>query len=125
MTFPAQAPNLPGRMSKDGFVMVGSLACPQRPWIGFLFGLPNRRGGLAALRRRFLPTVGCPSVVAGLSYLVDRSHSWYPAYLQTFVLVQGTCTPLVIRHARRTKAVNLTRSRWWFKVLTCRLAARR
>ncbi len=68
MAFTAQAPNLPGRMNKDGFVMVGSLTCPQRSWIGFLFGLPNRRGGLAALRRRFLPTVGCPSAVAVLSY---------------------------------------------------------
>jgi hypothetical protein len=72
---------------------------------------------LAVLRRRFLPTVGCPSAVAGLSYLVDRSHSWYAAYLQTFVLVQGTYTPLVIRHARRTEAVSLTRSRWRFKLL--------
>ena len=51
----------------------------------------------------FLPTVRYLPAVALVSYLVDRSHSWYPAYLQTFVLVQGTSTPLVIRHARRTK----------------------
>jgi hypothetical protein len=51
--------------------------------------------------------------------LVDRSHSWYAAYLKTFVLVQGTYTPLVIRHARRTETVNLTRSRWRFRVLVC------
>ena len=25
------------RMNEDGFVMVGSLACPHRPSIGFLF----------------------------------------------------------------------------------------
>ena len=61
---------------------------------------------LAALRRRFLPTVDCSSAVAGLWYLVDRSHSWYTAFLKTFVLVQGTFTPQVIRHARRTKSLN-------------------
>ena len=100
---------------------LGPLTCPHRPCIGFLFGLTNRRGGLAALTRMrltttlcqladsfagFLSTVSYPPAVALVSYLVDRSHSWYPAYLQTFVLVQGTYTPLVIRHDRRTKAVN-------------------
>ena len=61
---------------------------------------------LTALRRCFLPTVGHPSAVAGLSYFVNRSHRWYTAFLKTFVLVQGTCTLLVNRHARRTKSVN-------------------
>jgi hypothetical protein len=51
----------------------------------------------------FLPTARYLTAVALVSYLVDRSHSWYAAYLQTFVLVQGTSTPQVIRHDRRTK----------------------
>ena len=67
----------------------------------------------------FLPTARYLPAVALVSYLVDRSHSWYAAFLKTFVLVQGTYTPLVIRHARRTEAVNLTRSRSRFKVLVC------
>jgi hypothetical protein len=67
----------------------------------------------------FLPTVRYLSAVALVLYLVDRSHSWYAACLKTFVLVQGTLTPHVIRHARRTDTVNLTRSRRWFKVLVC------
>ena len=54
----------------------------------------------------FLPTVGCPSAVALVWYFVDRSHSWYTAYLKTFVLVQGIFTLQVNRHARRTKTVN-------------------
>ena len=61
---------------------------------------------LTALRRCFLPTVGHPSAVAGLSYFVNRSHRWYTAFLKTFVLVQGTCTLLVNRHARRTKTLD-------------------
>jgi len=54
----------------------------------------------------FLPTARYLTAVALVSYLVDRSHSWYAAFLETFVLVQGTSTPLVIRHDRRTNAVN-------------------
>jgi len=67
----------------------------------------------------FLPTVRYLPAVALVLYLVDRSHSWYAPRLKTFVLVQGTLTPQVIRHARRTESVNLTRSRWWFNVLGC------
>ena len=51
----------------------------------------------------FLPTVRYLPAVALVSYLIDRSHSWYPAYLKIFVLVQGTYTPQVIRHDWRTK----------------------
>jgi hypothetical protein len=98
--------------------MLGPLTCSHRPCIGFLFGLVNRESGLAALTRMrlttilcqladtfagFLPTARCLPAVALVSYLVDRSHSWYPAFRQTFVLVQGTPTPQVIRHDRRTK----------------------
>ena len=54
----------------------------------------------------FLSTVRYLPAVALVSYLFDRSHSWYAAFLETFVLVQGTSTPLVIRHDRRTNAVN-------------------
>ena len=50
----------------------------------------------------FLPTVRYLPAVALVSYLIDRSHSWYPAYLKIFVLVQGTYTPQVIRHDWRT-----------------------
>ncbi len=35
-TFAAQAPDLPMRLNEDGFAMVGSLAWPHRPCIGFL-----------------------------------------------------------------------------------------
>ena len=60
----------------------------------------------------FLPTARYLTAVALVSYLLlDRSHSWYPAHHQTFVLVQGTHTPQVIRHARRTKRFN--RSGGW------------
>ncbi len=41
--------------------------------------------------------------MAGLSYFANRSHSWYTAFLKTFVLVQGTFTLQVKRHARRTR----------------------
>ena len=54
----------------------------------------------------FLPTVRYLPAVALVSYLFDRSHSWYAAFLKIFVLVQGTYTPLVIRHDRRTKTLN-------------------
>jgi len=37
MAFAAQALDLPMRMNEDGFVMSGSLACPHRPCIEFLF----------------------------------------------------------------------------------------
>jgi hypothetical protein len=67
----------------------------------------------------FLPTVRYLTAGALVLYLVDRSHSWYAACLKTFVLVQGTLTPQVIRHARRTESVNLTRSCVRFKVLVC------
>jgi len=50
----------------------------------------------------FLSTVRYLPAVALVSYLFDRSHSWYAAFLEIFVLVQGTYTPLVIRHDRRT-----------------------
>ena len=35
-TFAAQALDLPMRTNEDGFVMLGSLACPHRPCIKFL-----------------------------------------------------------------------------------------
>jgi len=35
-TFAAQALDLPMRLNEDGFVMVGSLTCPHRPFIEFL-----------------------------------------------------------------------------------------
>ena len=54
-------------------------------------------GGLEFPTVRYLPAV------ALVSYLIDRSHSWYSAYLKIFVLVQGTYTPQVIRHDWRTK----------------------
>ena len=54
----------------------------------------------------FLPTVRYLPAVALVSYLIDRSHSWYSAYLKIFVLVQGTYTPQVIRHDWRTKALH-------------------
>jgi len=38
----------------------------------------------------FLPTDRYLPAVALVSYLIDRSHSWYSAYLKIFVLVQGT-----------------------------------
>ena len=41
----------------------------------------------------FLSTVRYLTAVALVSYLFDRSHSWYAAFLKIFVLVQGTCTP--------------------------------
>ena len=56
----------------------------------------------------FLSTVRCLPAVALVSYLVDRSHSWYARFLETFVLVQGTYTPQVIRHDRRTNSVKLS-----------------
>ena len=59
----------------------------------------------------FLPTARYLTAVALVSYLVDRNHSWYPAFLQTFVLVQGTYTPLVIRHDRRTNRIHGSRRR--------------
>jgi hypothetical protein len=65
----------------------GRLACLPAP---ALYRVSVR--SLAALRRGFLPTVSHPPAVAGLSYFFDRSHSWYTAYLKTFVLVQGTFT---------------------------------
>ena len=37
MAFTAQALDLPMRMNEDGFVMFGSLTCPHRPSIEFLF----------------------------------------------------------------------------------------
>ena len=125
MTFAAQAPDLPMRMNEDGFVKLGPLTCPHRPCIGFLFGLSYRESGLAAWTRMrlttilcqlpdtfagFLPTARCLTAVALVSYLVDRSHSWYSAFLQTFVLVQGTSTPQVIRHDRRTQPLQQTGS---------------
>ena len=48
------------------------------------------------------PTIRYLPAVAFVSYLFDRSHSWYAAFLKIFVLVQGTFTPLVMRHDRRT-----------------------
>ena len=54
----------------------------------------------------FLSTVRYLPAVALVSYLFDRSHSWYTAFLKIFVLVQGTYTPLVIRHDRRTNAMH-------------------
>ena len=51
----------------------------------------------------FLSTVRYLTAVALVLYLINRSHSWYPAYLKIFILVQGTCTPQVIRHDWRTK----------------------
>ena len=54
----------------------------------------------------FLSTVRYLPAVALVSYLFDRSHSWYAAFQKIFVLVQGTFTPQVIRHDRRTKAVH-------------------
>ena len=50
----------------------------------------------------FLSTVRYLPAVALVSYLFDRSDSLYAAFLKIFVLVQGTHTPLVIRHDRRT-----------------------
>ncbi|MDB4743181.1 hypothetical protein OAF98_01735 [Planctomicrobium sp.] len=38
----------------------------------------------------FLSTVGYPSAVALVSYLLFQNHSWYSALFKTFVLVQGT-----------------------------------
>ena len=60
----------------------------------------------------FLPTVRYLTAVALVSYLFDRSHSWYAAFLKIFVLVQGTYTPLVIRHDRRTKKMH-AEQRWF------------
>ena len=37
MAFTAQVLDLPMQMNEDGFVMFGSLACPHRPSIEFLF----------------------------------------------------------------------------------------
>ena len=54
----------------------------------------------------FLSTVRYLPAVALVSYLFDRSHSWYAAFQKIFVLVQGTFTPQVIRHDRRTKALD-------------------
>ena len=53
----------------------------------------------------FLSTVRYLPAVALVSYLFDRSDSLYAAFLKIFVLVQGTHTPLVIRHDRRTKKI--------------------
>ena len=41
----------------------------------------------------FLSTVRYLPAVALVSYLFDRSHSWYAAFLKIFVLVQGTGFP--------------------------------
>jgi hypothetical protein len=57
----------------------------------------------------FLSTVRYLPAVALVSYLFDRSHSWYAAFLEIFVLVQGTYTPLVIRHDRRTNRMQRSR----------------
>ena len=124
LTFAAQAPDLPMRMNTV-LSFWGGLreAWPTHLSAPALYRVSVRN--LAALTRMrltttlcqltdtfagFLPTVSYPSAVALVSYLVNRSHSWYPAYLQTFVLVQGTHTPLVIRHARRTKRFKRTRT---------------
>ena len=64
----------------------------------------------------FLPTARYLTAVALVSYLVDRSHSWYAAFLETFVLVQGTSTPLVIRHDRRTNHVHRSRGRCFLEM---------
>jgi len=48
--------------------------------------------------------VGC-SVV---EYFVNKNHNWYSALFQTFLLVQGTYTPQVNRHARHTKSLQRT-----------------
>ena len=57
----------------------------------------------------FLSTVRYLPAVALVSYLFDRSHSWYAAFQKIFVLVQGTFTPQVIRHDRRTNRFNRSR----------------
>ena len=54
----------------------------------------------------FLSTVRYLPTVALVSYLFDRSHSWYAAFLKIFVLAQGTYTPLVICHDRHTNAMH-------------------
>ena len=64
---------------------------------------------------RVLSTVRYLPAVALVSYLFDRSHSWYAAFLKIFVLVQGLVsnygngTPQVIRHDRRTQAIDRSR----------------
>jgi len=45
---------------------------------------------------RYLPAV------APVQYFVDRSHSWYTAFLQNFVINQATRTPQTKRHDWRT-----------------------
>ena len=57
-----------------------------------------------------LPTVRYRPAVALISYLFDRSHSWYAAFLKIFVLVQGTCTLQVHAHVGRIDAGELPSS---------------
>ena len=75
----------------------------------------------------FLSTVRYLPAVALVSYLFDRSHSWYAAFQKIFVLVQGTFTPQVIRHDRRTKAVHaehaIGRSEYGGLARACRVIA--
>ena len=61
----------------------------------------------------FLSTVRYLPAVALVSYLFDRSYSWYAAFLKIFTLVQGTYTPLVIRHDRRTTTLDRSRQLWF------------
>ena len=60
----------------------------------------------------FLSTVRYLPAVALVSYLFDRSHSLYAAFLKIFVLAQGTYTPLVICHDRHTNAMH-AELRWF------------
>ncbi len=81
-------------------VSVRNLAAVTRMWLTtILCQLTDTFAG-------FLPTVRYLPAVALVSYLIDRSHSWYTAFLKTFVLIQGTYTPQVNRHAWRTKALH-------------------
>ncbi len=52
------------------------------------------------------PAASRPEIRTGWAALASRDHSWYTAFLKKFVLAQGTYTPQVVRHAKRTNTMH-------------------
>jgi hypothetical protein len=107
MAFSAQAPDLPMRMNtvlriwgvlRDVWLTRLSTPALYQVSVRNLADLTGMRlttilCQLTDAFAGFLPTVRYLPAVALVSYLFDRSHSWYAAFLKIFVLVLGTCTP--------------------------------
>jgi hypothetical protein len=107
MAFSAQAPDLPMRMNtvlriwgvlRDVWLTRLSTPALYQVSVRNLADLTGMRlttilCQLTDAFAGFLPSVRYLPAVAFVSYLFDRSHSWYAAFLKIFVLVLGTCTP--------------------------------